>query len=778
MQLRSAEIDRYGPLYDCRPPCEEGITVLSGPNEAGKTLYLEALLQLLEPGIRDVLHPPARVEETPTGRVVVEHGGEQYTLTGDQPISEFSAIQPRHLQSVFVVRDNDLALPSDQSYYTSLIETLGDVHTSEIHEVKEALKDRGRLTDSRLNVSSDQSYNNAGKVQDAARDLAGEIRDYTETIEAEGYDDLEARRLQRKRSLAETREKVEAQRRAETVAEYERLSEQLDRYRELSETLDTLDGYTRDIADELRELQTNLERDREELAELATEREELAEEREALEATRDEIEEEGAEIERREAAVSEARSALEEYRDRTTDATGMQQQRRFGKLATPAAFLAAAIVGSAGAGTGSLPAIALGGLLVLVGIVSGGIFYRAHSKLSGVDTAREAALQAARDAGISAEEIEDIAPAIESFEDTKERVRERYTRIEQDIENTRDRLEEIEANRDALASAIDEKETAIEDRLGAVGEESIEAYEDAVDRRESVRADRQTARQSLVDSFGEAAAEEPMDQAAAWSQQLEALVAEIDLETVDAETYNETRLRELETEEGRLQEELDELNEQLEAYHDRLDDFDRRARSLRTEPFIGDSLALEARTKAGLADLAADLETVVAQIEDDAERSRKALQIFEAIEAEEEQQLTELFDPEGPASQTFERLTGGRYTEVAYDPDAHQLTVSRRDGRTFEPAALSQGTTDQLYFATRVSLARQLLGNEPGFLLLDDPFLAADSDRLREGFGTLDRLANHGWQILYLTAKPEVSEGMVEEFDLRHSRMESPSLGT
>lgn len=75
--------------------------------------------------------------------------------------------------------------------------------------------------------------------------------------------------------------------------------------------------------------------------------------------------------------------------------------------------------------------------------------------------------------------------------------------------------------------------------------------------------------------------------------------------------------------------------------------------------------------------------------------------------------------------------------------------VERCDGRTFSPAVLSHGMQDQLYFATRVSLAQQLLGTDPGFFLLDDPFLTADPERLRRGFDTLQELADVGWQILY-----------------------------
>ncbi len=177
MRLRTAEIDRYGPLYNCRSPCQDGISVISGPNEAGKTLYLEALLQLLEPDVADVMDSPPRVNQRPTGRVIVEHGGNQYECDGRTSLCEITPVEPAHLQNVFVVQDSDLQLPSDQEYYTSLIEKLGDIHTTEINAIKSKLKDRGRLTDTRLNIASDQSSDNAGTVRDEAESLANGIRE-------------------------------------------------------------------------------------------------------------------------------------------------------------------------------------------------------------------------------------------------------------------------------------------------------------------------------------------------------------------------------------------------------------------------------------------------------------------------------------------------------------------------------------------------------------------------------------------------------------------------
>lgn len=778
MQLTSADVDRYGPLYDCRPPCEDGITVLSGPNEAGKTLYLEAMLQLLEPDVANLMNPAPRVDQEPTGRVVVETGGDQYECDGDTSLCDISAIEPSHLQSVFVVRDNDLQLPSEQEYYASLIEKLGDIHTTEINVIDSELKERGRLTDTRLNVSSDQAHDHAGTVRDNAETLAEEIREYAQEIEEEGVDELETQRLRLKRDFQEKREKLKTQRKAKKVAEYDRLSGQLETYRSTSDQLSDLAEFDRGTLDGLRQLRDDIERDREELEARNSDIEQKEKEIEEIGDKLEELEERQSKLERRETAVDDARSTLEMYRDRKNEVTDAERKLSLAKYATVSGLLAAGASGVAGAITGSLSAVALG-IALLLAAVGGGISYRVTSRrLAEQETAREDALQSARDAGFDVSTVEDVAPAIESYEDNLSHIRERVAKTEQEQDDSEETLADYRSDQNDLESQIEEQTQELEEMLDAADVDSIDKYEQQVETRETLEPERRSAKQSLVETFDEPDVEGPGGKADSWAEDLDELIADVNREDIDAQAHDRDTLQKLEETLEELQRDLEEVQERLEKHDDKLDNFDDRVRALTTQPFVGQSLGLDARSKEGLQSLAADLDEVVEEIEEDAELSRKALKLFGRIEEEEEQKLADLFDPAGPASETFEQLTNGRYTEVAYDADTHEIVVERRDERTFTPNELSQGTTDQLYFATRVSLAQQLLGNEPGFLLLDDPFLAADPDRLRQGFEMLRELANDGWQILYLTAKQEVSETMVNEYGLDLTEIEPAPLNS
>lgn len=773
MRLTSAEIDRYGPLHDCRPPCEDGLTVISGPNEAGKTLYLEAVLHLLDPSVTAIMDPGPRVDSEPAGRVLLEHAGEEYGFPGDGPLSEVTEIEPRHLQSVFVVRDNDLALPSGQDYYSSLIEKLGDIHTTEITEIKEKLKARGRLTDRRLNISSDQSVNNAGDIRDDAEALSGDIRDYTEVMADEGLDDLQARRLRVKRELARARDRHDTLQQQRLVAEYERLDARLETYRNASGQLAALERFDRDTLEELRKLDRSLEADRERLQEVQTELDEKQAKLTETEADFSEHRRAVARLERRADGVQATREALDSYRQRANQARGADERQTTARRVAAASLVGAGLSGAGGAIAGSIPGFMLA-VILLIAAALGFVWHRrVTQRLTALEAAEDDVLETARDAGLEVDSVGAVAPAIESFEADLEEARTEKTRADEQVTALQSRIDDLEAEAETLEASIQSNEETLTDILDDAGVDSIEAYDDAVEDREKLESDRRAARQSLIDKFGDPEPDDPTEKITTWEADLEALVADLPVSEIDADAHDPEALEEADSEVAELEKHLQSLDTELNEHDERLRQFDRRATQLQAEPFTGQSLELKAHTREGLEALADELDALVKTIETDAEISRKALEVFNDIEAREEEKITELFDPDGPASAAFSALTGGRYSEVAYDPDTHSLAVERTDGRRFQPATLSQGTRDQLYFATRVSLAQQLLGSEPGFLLLDDPFLTADPERLHNGFETLLELADQGWQILYFTAKAEVGTTMVDEFGLRHSELDA-----
>ena len=98
----------------------------------------------------------------------------------------------------------------------------------------------------------------------------------------------------------------------------------------------------------------------------------------------------------------------------------------------------------------------------------------------------------------------------------------------------------------------------------------------------------------------------------------------------------------------------------------------------------------------------------------------------------------------------IDRITGGRYQKVQVhdELDIDVWSPERADWVPVE--ALSQGTVDQVYLAARIELVRLVTQDRRPPLIFDDPFVTYDDDRARRAVELLRGLAaDH--QILYLT---------------------------
>lgn len=769
MRLHEAAVDRYGPIANWHPDLTEGLTVFSGPNEAGKTLYLEALIQLLDPAVSDVLEPPPRYDEEPVGRVVLEHGDTRYDLGSETPLSSVTNIQPIDIPTVFVVRDRDLAMPEGTSYYTDLVEHLGEVHTSAIEAVVDELRALGRLTDKNLNLSS--RFDDAKATRADAVGLRDEIGDYLEEIADSGMDQLQRERTALTREHERVREEHAKQEAAKKVATHARLDRVLEELIETNGQLDELEMFTDDALADLRETERHLERTRDEIDSLEDDIEGISDDLEAATETHERTKTELQRLRGREAAVEQAETALEEYRSQESAAASASRQQTLGRRGAIAGAVATGLATAGGALAGSTVAYGLAGALLVLTILAASIAYRANRAASGVDRAATRAVATAQDAGLDVEAVDEIGPAIESFRSRLTETADRSIRAEERENALREDHSRIEQELKEHTDTVDDLSETLQAELETAGVEDVDAFARRVETRSEAAEAHRIAAQRLEDALGPVEAEGWTEQVETWRRRLDELVRDVDTAAVSASEFDEDRLDELTDELQRLTAERDRLEEDLDAYDTRLDRFDERAAEIAAEPFIDRRLALEGRSPAALRTLVDELDELIEAIDADADAARRAIKLLRSIKDDQQRKITDLFDPEGPTSRAFSRITYGRYDGVSYDPDAGTL-IATSDGEAIDVDALSAGATDQLYLASRLSLADRLLDGGTGFLLLDDPLVTADRDRLHNGFETLQSLVDDGWQLVYLTAKAEVYEGMVDRFDLAHERVE------
>lgn len=96
------------------------------------------------------------------------------------------------------------------------------------------------------------------------------------------------------------------------------------------------------------------------------------------------------------------------------------------------------------------------------------------------------------------------------------------------------------------------------------------------------------------------------------------------------------------------------------------------------------------------------------------------------------------------AGAIFTRVTGGRYTQIFLEPTSEQLAVWVRTAageRLSAELHLSSGAAAQLYIALRIALAEVLLPNRDFPIILDDPLITFDSRRSEPVLGLIKALA-------------------------------------
>ena len=104
----------------------------------------------------------------------------------------------------------------------------------------------------------------------------------------------------------------------------------------------------------------------------------------------------------------------------------------------------------------------------------------------------------------------------------------------------------------------------------------------------------------------------------------------------------------------------------------------------------------------------------------------------------------------GPA---IAKVTDGRYDDIEVDEKSLAFKVRAPEtGEFVDVDQLSQGTADQLFLAARLGLVRLVTLDRRPPLILDDPFVTFDTTRGERALRLVKQMAHeHGFQVLYLT---------------------------
>ena|GEM_PF-1616691 len=724
VRIERLAIRDFGPLRDLLLEPDD-VTVVFGPNEAGKTSCIDALVRALRERVRSgnrKLIEGFREGPGFTGDIDLklspENGGTLVELLRDHP----------SLARLFIVRDGDASLESGRNWLDAIRGRLIGI-------------DLGRVAE-RVRIAA--SLVTTGALREAKQDERQRLSERLARVEA-FLEDLPAIAL-----LAEDLERTEALRQqTRTRCERLRLAERHDRYRVAREALRSW----RAAGQELEQLASYGDEDMGQWREgVAAVRAAAAVAKSAEHDThrlRDELTLIAEEVRKRELAADHATSLATECARRDVEATvnGARMLRSAARLwalwRTPLAVVGALLsLLAVGIGIEALAqqgdpsrGASLGlfaGASAFAGLLAGGLAIFATSRMRSAAQAEERALAACGSLLRRANTLDECATQLAAISSGADRAQvERQTTQERkrQLEASLAVSQRIESER---LQRLDEAQRSIADVRGRVRLASIEQLEDKLRQRTRAASAREQARSTLTSLLGQVADGEI-------EHRIEALaVADPGVSADPADlSAAEQQVEQLDLRLLQLKTELS----------------DRRERTLAT---IGlpDLSAAEAERQR--------LVTAIAAVDRDATAARLCLTALGDLAQDIDRPLREALGAgPGGAGAYLAHLTSGRYRSVVLDSDG-RLAVERKDGSRFGSEALSRGARDQLSLAVRLALVRRVLG-EPGFLVLDDAFMSSDGTRREALADAIAELASEGWQILYFTFDPLVRDRLARQ---------------
>lgn len=770
MRLRELKIDRYGPLREVTLSGIDGLTLVHGANEEGKTLLIDAIIRLL---FRKRLGQRAksfgnmtRVQESPEGYVVVEIDGQEIKIDRSDSLDKHITITPDDFRNIFVVRDSDLTILNEAEYLTDLTEKLTGLRTSEIHRIRKKLQLTGCLTNA---SSASELANNAesGHIRskvETAEELAEEIHNLADALDGDDFERFEQTVAEKRETLHASRRELDLHRRAKLRAKCLEDQSNLDKLGAVRDELGRLAAFDQRDFEAWTHHERDLKRLREEVQDLRREQTEhdrhLTEIEETL-AKNAAIVDEMLDRSRRIDDLIEPR--IYEYQRLKNEYARWRDQQKLlvgGAVLASASFVAS-LVGAviepgffffvAGAACGVVAA-ALGVRLYLL--------RAAGSRLAAVFDALKT--QASR-LGFDVSSIDDLHRAKSNFDrEYNEAVRlAEGARVnvgvhQKHAEESNRRMRDIRKEMDDIERSI----TEIKMRSGVM---ELAEYYDALRRKNEAVANERYYVAMLTQALGHGGD----DAAEYWDRKVTRNLAET--ATQNPVEYDAKRETELIDRIEQMEVELATTEEALASGRQSLHDIETKVRNAEIPSFEN----IVCRTSGELRRLEEQLREFARATFERRDDARIALGILEEIENEEKSRVIELFGEDKTVSTYFKRITDGRYTQIRFEPEEGTMSVRTQDGEWITATALSGGALDQLYFAIRLSIAESIFGDSRGFFILDDPFVKSDMRRLENQIHLLRKLIAAGWQVLYFSAKKEVHDLFKADVAARRARLVS-----
>ena len=754
MKIKEFAIIRYGPLNGTGKVCLGDLNLFFGKNECGKTLTVDAIVKLLLKSTKD-FKDIERVEEKPEGYLIIENeDGVEKKLPETGTLDSVTELTRRDCRNIFIIRDSDLSISGEGKFYTEISDNLTGLRTHEISMAREKLNKLGRLTPTGnfMDVGDEKLKT---RVEDAGV-LIRNIEDIVLEARSRGLDGLEEKFERYGDRIREVKTGIEILERAGRGQKFRNGKKALENLKGVLDEFEELKVFTRD--DELvwrdaeRDLHDSIER-REELRSKLDDLEKISGEMKGslLKKKKD--------IEilrsRKEKLEREVVNYLREYR---SESIRLSSRELKGRFFLPACIVSVILLGISAVGcvvVNSAFFIALT-LLFLFSSMVMGIF----SFQLVMDRARVQELFKKIESGMAAAGFEtdpsgDMEKRVQEFERSYSGSEKELISIEKEYEMLSGRIAGIRAKEiPGVEGKMKNADEGIDRVRQASGAADFQEYVEKLKLKAEKEREKDRCASMLEAGFGSGNGGQE-EKLLYWENEISAL-KEYEDDDVD---YNERELALLKNELKELEKKRNFVLEEMEEFQEKLADTGRRASRILKNDYLNYDTVAELEAAAGN----------LGKFVDDNKKLRedvlRILKMLEEIEKEELEKVCELFGKKSSASEYFNEVTGGLYEEVNFSRESGEIKVRRKDGVVLPARKLSGGAYDQLYLSIRLALGERLLKGGKGFFIMDDPFIKADPDRLKELVSLLKKISDNGWQVIYFSAKGEIVDAFKDDIE-------------
>ncbi len=759
---------RYGPLSKMERISLGNFNLLFGNNEEGKTLSIDALVKmLLGRSVREFAPGIHRVEENPEGYVIMEdEKNREIKLPEKGNIIEKLGLTPSDCRNIFIIRDSDLAITGESEFYTNVTDRLTGLRTKQILAIKKKLMELGILTaaNSSASIANRKESGKIGSRLGKASKLIEEIDGLRDEIKREEFDALEEKSNIVGEKIGEVNQKLEMFEQARKREKYEKGKKALKILRQSLEKTKAMAVYNKEDEELWRDSERDIKTNEEEKEKLEAK---LNEKERKFQNTSEELRQKEAELrtfeERIRKVNDEVKPKVKDYQERKEKFKLREIRDRLFTY-----FLMASII---------LLGISLFGIAMRLSL----LFYILASSFGGLSLilvfiklrfVKDRGLLArlfekikfeVSRFGLEAENIEGIIFHIQEFD---EEFTEKTNELEEIRGDKRILEREIKELKEERIAGVEKKMTQAREVIEKVkrkaGEESLPKYSKKLKLK--VELDNSAEeQQSILRTILGVEGNNSETNIAFWDKEVKDL--EIYKDKAQGIEHKEKDILRLKEKEKRLQESLREIKETMNHFQRELAEIERKANEILVGELEEDYLYC--RTSVDLEAIKNKLEEFIDKNETNKDNVLKIMRIFEEIESEEKEKVSELFGEESSVAHYFNEITDGLYREVVFNREKGNIEVRHKDGLALEAEKLSGGAYDQLYLSIRLALGEKILKGKRGFFIMDDPFIKASPDRLQRQISMLRKISQSGWQIIYFTAKGEVKEALKEEIDSR-----------